>query len=838
MTRLSPRAFCQQVARELQERKRRQRRLLTWTTVEDIITTIPPRATMPTRNHPHLARVRLIGLWTGWGCTPVVHEESRSAVTMVKIFIGNIAQEAGKDELEALFTPYGQVTECAKYKNYAFVHMDDRKSATKAIRELHGHKLHGRPINVEPSLAKNNGPVKLHIANVEKGHDDELRALFEEYGDVSECAIIKNFAFVHMRNSEEAMDAIKGLDNTEFQGKRIHVQMSRNPPRGGEEEEEYPPPPMHRGGYFPPRPYPGDHPDMHYRGRMHGYPPPPPPPPPPRRPAYPEHGYGERDGYNVVDYYEKYRARPYAAAPYPPAAPPAYPAPPSYATPPSYAPPAYMDRRAAPIPPPPPSARERPYDPYDGRALAPPPPSSAGGGGGGGGAASSYYTRDRSPIRRTPLPAAPPPSGNGYSYERSRLSPVPRGAIWGSSTAAATLCWLLASLRSQRETQGLRDVQQHLEVGLGLALLHPDPHLVVAELHQGLVPDVRPLQIFVGNLPREADQEEIEALFKEHGTVTECSIIKNFAFVHMDDRKAATKAIKTLHLHKLHGSQINVEASHGKNQGAVKLHVANVEKGDDGELRALFEEYGSVSECAVVKNFAFVHMCNSEEAMDAIKGLDNTEFQGKRIHVQISKSRPRHEEQDDYPPQDGGYWPPPPRYPGDRHEPPPPPPNYMRGPHPPPHHHMPPGYPTPPPPPPPPRRAGYGERPYEREREAYGVVDYYEKYRARPYGMPAYDDRRPGAIPPPPPPPSAVVRERILTAPLDPYDRRALPPTAILVLCPRPQPPPPGAAPPHAPRRQWLRLRAAPPPPYGVVHRPRDPYAERLPPPPPARYAY
>jgi len=147
------------------------------------------------------------------------------------------------------------------------------------------------------------------------------------------------------------------------------------------------------------------------------------------------------------------------------------------------------------------------------------------------------------------------------------------------------------------------------------------------------------VKIFVGNLPREADQEEIEALFKEHGTVTECSIIKNFAFVHMDDRKAATKAIKTLHLHKLHGSQINVEASHGKNQGAVKLHVANVEKGDDEALRALFEEYGSVSECAIVKNFAFVHMPNGEEAMDAIKGLDNTEFQGKGGNMSSSKVR-------------------------------------------------------------------------------------------------------------------------------------------------------------------------------------------------------
>lgn len=140
---------------------------------------------------------------------------------MVKIFIGNLSQHAGKEEVEALFTQYGTVTECAKYKNYAFVHMDDRKSATKAIRELNHCKLNGRPINVEPSRGKNQGPVKLHIANVERGFDKELRELFEEYGTVTECSIVKNFAFVHMSNSDEAMDAIQGLDNTEFQGRYI-----------------------------------------------------------------------------------------------------------------------------------------------------------------------------------------------------------------------------------------------------------------------------------------------------------------------------------------------------------------------------------------------------------------------------------------------------------------------------------------------------------------------------------------------------------------------------------------------------------------------------------------
>uniref|UniRef100_A0A3Q3E2D2 RNA binding motif protein 4.3 n=1 Tax=Labrus bergylta TaxID=56723 RepID=A0A3Q3E2D2_9LABR len=201
---------------------------------------------------------------------------------MVKIFIGNLSPEADKDEVEALFTQYGTVTECAKYKNYAFVHMEDRKAANKAIAELDKYKLNGRPINVEPSRGKNQGPVKLHIANVERGFEKELRELFKEYGTVTECSIVKDFAFVHMSNSDEAMDAIQGLDNTEFQGKRIHVQISKSRPRGGYEEMgDYPPPPQ-RGGYYPPR-YPGDRPEPPYRGRMPAYPPPPPSPPPPRR---------------------------------------------------------------------------------------------------------------------------------------------------------------------------------------------------------------------------------------------------------------------------------------------------------------------------------------------------------------------------------------------------------------------------------------------------------------------------------------------------------------------------------------------------------------------------
>jgi len=230
---------------------------------------------------------------------------------MVKIFIGNLSQETEREEVEALFTPYGTVTECAKYKNFAFVHMEDRKSATKAIRELYCHKLNGRPINVELSRGNNQGPVKLHVANVEKGFEKELRELFEEYGTVTECAIVKSFAFVHMANSDVAMDALKGLDNTDFQGKRIHVQLSKSRPRGPPEDYM---PPMGRGDYYPH--YPGGRPEPPFRGHMPGYPPPPPPPPPPRRPMYPDRGYGVREHMGMGP------GAPYERRPIPPPPPP------------------------------------------------------------------------------------------------------------------------------------------------------------------------------------------------------------------------------------------------------------------------------------------------------------------------------------------------------------------------------------------------------------------------------------------------------------------------------------------------------------------------------------
>jgi len=69
----------------------------------------------------------------------------------------------------------------------------------------------------------------------------------------------------------------------------------------------------------------------------------------------------------------------------------------------------------------------------------------------------------------------------------------------------------------------------------------------------------------------------------------------------------------------------------------------------DGELNAVFSEFGEVSSVDVIKDkrsgvskgFGFVEMPNDSEANEAIKALDESSLQGRNIKV--NQARPRRE---------------------------------------------------------------------------------------------------------------------------------------------------------------------------------------------------
>ncbi|KAJ6654213.1 hypothetical protein lerEdw1_007310 [Lerista edwardsae] len=156
----------------------------------------------------------------------------------VKLFVGNVPEEASQVELRELFEAAaaepGEVLSVALMKQFAFVHMRDDEAAERAILKLNGHPLHGRRVVVEPSRPRPTHTVKIFVGNVSAAcTSGELRVLFQQYGPVVECDVVKDFAFVHMEKEEDAKTAIEHLNGREVKGKRINVELSNKAHKRG-----------------------------------------------------------------------------------------------------------------------------------------------------------------------------------------------------------------------------------------------------------------------------------------------------------------------------------------------------------------------------------------------------------------------------------------------------------------------------------------------------------------------------------------------------------------------------------------------------------------------------
>ena len=87
--------------------------------------------------------------------------------------------------------------------------------------------------------------MNIYVANIPfKATEDELKGLFEEYGEVSSTKIIldkftqrsRGFGFVEMSDDAAARQAINSLNGADFMGKNLVVNEARpktDAPRGG-----------------------------------------------------------------------------------------------------------------------------------------------------------------------------------------------------------------------------------------------------------------------------------------------------------------------------------------------------------------------------------------------------------------------------------------------------------------------------------------------------------------------------------------------------------------------------------------------------------------------------
>ncbi|XP_055593112.1 RNA-binding protein lark [Uranotaenia lowii] len=164
-----------------------------------------------------------------------------------KLFIGNVDEKTVPTDLRPLFEKYGTVVECDVVKNYGFVHMENEEQGRDAIQNLDGYVVNGKAIKVEAARnrrAPNTNTTKIFVGNLtDVTRAPQVRELFQKYGTVVECDIVRNYGFVHLDPTGDVNEAIRELNGMIVDGQPMKVQVStsrvRPKPGMGDPEQCY-----------------------------------------------------------------------------------------------------------------------------------------------------------------------------------------------------------------------------------------------------------------------------------------------------------------------------------------------------------------------------------------------------------------------------------------------------------------------------------------------------------------------------------------------------------------------------------------------------------------------
>lgn len=85
---------------------------------------------------------------------------------MMNIYVGNLPYRMTEDELRDLFAPFGDVTSAKiikdkmtdRSKGFGFVEMSDKAAGEKAVSEVNGKDIDGRPLRVNEAQPRENSP--------------------------------------------------------------------------------------------------------------------------------------------------------------------------------------------------------------------------------------------------------------------------------------------------------------------------------------------------------------------------------------------------------------------------------------------------------------------------------------------------------------------------------------------------------------------------------------------------------------------------------------------------------------------------------------------------------
>ncbi|XP_049849732.1 heterogeneous nuclear ribonucleoprotein Q isoform X4 [Schistocerca gregaria] len=179
------------------------------------------------------------------------------SVPNLRLFVGNIPKSKGKEEILDEFGKltaglteviiYSSPDDKKKNRGFCFLEYESHKAASLAKRRLGTGriKVWGCDIIVdwadpqeEPDEATMSKVKVLYVRNLTQDCSEEkLKESFEAYGKVERVKKIKDYAFIHFEDRENAIKAMEELNGKEMGGSAIEVSLAK-PPSDKKKKEE------------------------------------------------------------------------------------------------------------------------------------------------------------------------------------------------------------------------------------------------------------------------------------------------------------------------------------------------------------------------------------------------------------------------------------------------------------------------------------------------------------------------------------------------------------------------------------------------------------------------
>ncbi|KAI4225853.1 MAG: hypothetical protein L6R36_003609 [Xanthoria steineri] len=163
------------------------------------------------------------------------------------VFIKNLDTAIDNKALHDTFAAFGNILSCkvaqdesGNSRGYGFVHYETGEAATNAIKHVNGMLLNEKKVFVGHHVPRKDRDSKfdemkanftnIYVKNIEsETTDEEFRALFEKYGEITSASIARDgdknrgFGFVNYVKHGDASKAVEELHDKDFKGQNLYV---------------------------------------------------------------------------------------------------------------------------------------------------------------------------------------------------------------------------------------------------------------------------------------------------------------------------------------------------------------------------------------------------------------------------------------------------------------------------------------------------------------------------------------------------------------------------------------------------------------------------------------